>query len=137
MDQLGIGVSIYFKLLKSMICLLLISFVICIPVMVIYSSQQLSNQGMLQKSVSMTFLGNIGEYSHKCIEHNILESREKQHYKFELTCPRGQYFNNLVKFGLQTSNQENDVCVTTPVQKKINLHLDPQCGFFKDNPDES
>jgi len=38
MDQLGIGMSIYFKLLKSMIYLLLVSFVMYIPLMAVYST---------------------------------------------------------------------------------------------------
>ena len=43
MDQLGIGVSMYFKMLKSMIILLLVTFIMCIPLISIYSSEHISN----------------------------------------------------------------------------------------------
>ena len=84
MDQLGIGISIYFKLLKSMICLLLVSFVICIPIMTIYASDPLSNQGSLQKYVSATFLGNLGEYSHRCMKLDINHLQKDEDHTFEL-----------------------------------------------------
>ena len=90
MDQLGIGVSIYFKLLKSMIFLLLVSFVMYIPLMAVYSTGLASKQinGALQQAVSATFLGNLGEYSHRCARVNVTNQPAGGHI-FGLTCPTG------------------------------------------------
>ena len=67
-DDLGIAVSIYFKLLKSLIWFFLICSMLCIPLYFLYSCGNVSRQASssLQEYLSEWTLGNIGESSYQC-----------------------------------------------------------------------
>mmetsp|Transcript_511 Transcript_511/g.524 ORF Transcript_511/g.524 Transcript_511/m.524 type:complete len:90 (-) Transcript_511:3636-3905(-) len=68
LDDLGMGVSIYFKLLKSMIIFFIFCSVISSPLYYFYSSGDISQQatGSLQMQLSEFSLGNLGESSFMC-----------------------------------------------------------------------
>jgi hypothetical protein len=65
LDELGTGVSIYFKLIKSLISLFLFLTLLSTPIYYVFSCGNISNQATssLQKHLSEWTLGNIGESS--------------------------------------------------------------------------
>lgn len=98
LDELGIGVSIYFKLLKSIIFFFCVCFIINIPLLFIYASGEASDQvtSQLQQMVSKSFLGNIGEqFSDICAKMDI-----KRSSTLDLRCPPGQKIESLTILGL-------------------------------------
>jgi hypothetical protein len=60
MDTLGIGVSIYFKLLKSLIYFLLFSLCIIVPLMYLYSCGEKGDHNHTSTLAYLT-LGNLGQ----------------------------------------------------------------------------
>ena len=96
-DDLGIAVSIYFKLLKSLIWFFLFSSMMCIPLYFLYSCGNVSLQASssLQEYLSEWTLGNIGESSYQCKQRNL-----KIYDSIELWCPSGSKISSLEKFGL-------------------------------------
>ena len=72
-DQLGIGVSIYFKILKAMTYLMLVCTIASAPLYYFYSKGTVSEMasGNIDKILSSFTLGNIGESSVRCLKDNI------------------------------------------------------------------
>lgn len=59
MDELGIGISIYFKLLKSIIRFFVVLSICCIPLFYIYSRGNFSSN-VSTSAFMVTMLGNLG-----------------------------------------------------------------------------
>ena len=96
-DELGMAVSIYFKLLKSFITMFSICSVLCIPLYYIYSCGDMSRQatGSLQARLSEWTLGNLGESSNVCKSNNL-----RLYDTMTLWCPSGTRIKKLKQFGL-------------------------------------
>jgi hypothetical protein len=97
-DNLGIAVSIYFKLLKSIITFFMVCSVFCIPIYFVYSCGNVSLQATStwQEYLSEWTLGNVGESSYQCKQRDL-----KIYDTIELWCPAGSKITAVEKFGLQ------------------------------------
>ena len=71
-DQLGVGVTLYFKMVKVMIIILCISTVLSFPYMFTFSSGNEANTVMgLDKMLGTFSLGNIGQSKDMCSMQDI------------------------------------------------------------------
>lgn len=72
-DALGVGVTIYFKLLKSFIIFLVISTILAIPLYYFYSRGNFASQSnsAAERILAKYSLGNLGESSVKCTKKDI------------------------------------------------------------------
>ena len=100
MDQLGIGVSIYFKLLKSIIILFIICFTFAIPLLSIYwkGAAATSVDSLFQNLLARSFLGNIGESRNLCKKVDLVKKGDDA--QIEMRCPDGAFIQSLRQFGL-------------------------------------
>ena len=109
LDELGIGVSIYFKLLKSLVAFFAFCSVICTPLYYLYSCGDMSAQatGDLQKALGEWTLGNLGESTKVCKSNNL-----RVYDTLTLWCPAGTNIRRLEKFGLQKEDAKpgDNVC---------------------------
>ena len=105
LDELGIAISIYFKLLKSFILFFVVCSVIASPLYFLYSSGDVSKQatGSTQAALSEWTLGNIGETSYQCKQRDL-----KLYDTMTLWCPSGTKIRTLERFGLQKDNATED-----------------------------
>jgi len=72
-DQLGLGVSMYFKIIKSLIMLLVIATLLSLPYLNVYmSGDQASTASGTDKTLGVYSLGNIGQSLEKCISQDIM-----------------------------------------------------------------
>lgn len=143
LDELGIGVSIYFKLLKSLIAFFVFCSVICSPLYYLYSCGDMSAQatGDLQKALGEWTLGNLGESTKVCKSNNL-----RVYDTLTLWCPAGTNIRRLEKFGLQKEDAKpgDNVCPQTIEDasagsaKALKLDLDERCslkGLEREFPD--
>lgn len=86
LDDLGIATSIYFKLLKAVICIFCVCSIVCIPLFTLYANGEMSKQaaGSFQTFLSEFTLGNLGESSQVC-KHSDLRLYDT----LTLWCPSG------------------------------------------------
>jgi len=86
LDELGIAVSIYFKLLKSLTIFFVICSVVSVPLYFLYGCGDMSKQatGMVQQYLSEWTLGNLGESSQVCKQNNL-----RLYDTMTLWCPSG------------------------------------------------
>ena len=98
MDELGLAVSIYFKLLKSIVLFFIVAALLSTPVYYIYS------HGGMTASSTTTFLsyftlGNIGQTQWYCAQSNILSDAASRR-DLILQCPGGSNATELLELGL-------------------------------------
>ena len=86
LDDCGIAVSIYFKLLKSFIIFYTLLSLMCVPLYYMYSCGEMSKQatGAAQTYLSEWMLGNLGESSEVCKQKNL-----RLYDTLTLWCPSG------------------------------------------------
>jgi len=143
LDSLGMGISIYFKLLKSMVVFFILCCIIYSPLFYFYSCGEVSKQatGTLQMQLSEWTLGNIGESSYSCKQRNV-----KIFDTIDLWCPSGTLIRKLVNFGLQKNVTEEDNLNNCPQtitengqdDNRLFLDLDVNCtlrGFYEHFPE--
>lgn len=71
-DQLGIGVSLYFKMIKVMIYILCISTLLTFPYLFAFNSgSEADNATGLDKMLGAWSLGNIGQSLDMCVKQDI------------------------------------------------------------------
>lgn len=131
LDDLGIAVSIYFKILKSFIVFFFLCSVVCIPLFFLYSCGDMSKQatGSIQESLSVWTLGNLGESSLICKKNNL-----RLYDTIPIWCPAGTKIKTLEEFGLQKvdAKNEDNQCpqlVDEQEKNKLMLDLDEQCSL--------
>ena len=112
LDELGIAVSIYFKLLKSLTIFFTLCSVVCIPLIYFYGCGDNAKQatGQLQQYLSQWTLGNLGESSQVCKENNL-----RLYNTMTLWCPSGTKMQSLLQFGLQKADAKegDNICPQT------------------------
>jgi len=69
MDELGMGVSIYFKLVKSMVVFFIVCLLVLTPLLYIYSCGEKADSNVA--SLSYLTLGNIGQSEVQCNQGNL------------------------------------------------------------------
>ena len=101
LDELGMGISIYFKLLKALIKFFVFLCVLCIPLFYIYSRGKFSSQ--VSTSIYMsTMLGNLGQDTLNCNQVDL-----KLNKKIVLSCGASK-ISSLQSFGIQQLNAKAD-----------------------------
>jgi len=75
LKELGHGISIYFKLLKSLTIFLFFTAILCIPLATIYSFGEMKTSSGAQL-LGMATLGNLGETVFQCAQQNMRVSNE-------------------------------------------------------------
>ena len=122
-DEFGVGVSLYFKLLKSMVSFFFFCAVLSSPILYIYSCGTVSQDStaMFDKFLTMFTLGNLGESGAKCIQANI-----KIQDSITLHCPSGSTLSSIDDLGLEKVGKES-VCPDGPNSTQISLALDANC----------
>ena len=101
-DQVGLGVSLYFKLLKYIVCLFFIFFVLSIFPMIIYFSGDAydSEQHQAQKWLSITSLGSLGDYKQTVCVGVDLPGVANIATNIPFSCKKGRILKSIVHFGL-------------------------------------
>jgi hypothetical protein len=105
LDELGMGVSIYFKLLKSLVIFFVLCTMLCLPLLYFYGCGDMSKQanGYIQQRLGEYTLGNLGESSQVCKSNNL-----RVYDTVRLWCPSGTKISELQQFGLQKVDAEED-----------------------------
>jgi hypothetical protein len=132
-DQLGVGVSLYFKLLKAILLLIGICTVMSMPLYYFYSCGKLYEQAssLAERTVTYFSLGNIGESSVRCTKGNIRYEDD-----LSLFCPADTSIAYMKDFGIERITHSPAIC---PVQvtnsSAITLDLASTCSldYFKIN----
>jgi hypothetical protein len=93
-DDLGMGASMYFKILKALIRLFMVIIVIYTPLFYLYSCGANMDKDNSSLFISTT-LGNLGGSQLECNENNM------RLFDFiKLSCSDGTKISHLQKFGL-------------------------------------
>ena len=129
-DNLGLSISNYFKLLKT----LTIFFGFCVflngPIYFIFSSGHVSSQatGWINEKLTEWTLGSIGDQSYQCKKRDL-----KIYDSINLWCPAGSVMDEIMQFGLQKPGKDlnQDVCTAfkSRISNNLALELDPECDL--------
>ena len=128
LDELGIAVSIYFKLLKSLITFFMVCTTLCIPLFFVYSAGNFNESASTewQKVLSEWTIGNLGESSRVCKERDV-----RLYDTMKIQCPPGTIIQSLDQFGLQkssTSKTDKKQCdIVNKDQSESKIELDEYC----------
>ena len=125
LDELGLGVSIYFKLLKSLVLLMLFMAFFQIPVMFIYGSGGMTKANNTD-FMSYFSLGNIGQSQEQCWQGNYNRGYPNRDEKVIFQCPGGTKMTEILHIGIQKRENTN-IC------PKINTN---STGIIKDYEQE-
>lgn len=98
MDSLGMGVSMYFKLLKALIRFYIFVIICSLPIFYLYYQGEYRNSSSSSKFIGFT-LGNLGGGNTICSEGNI-----RLYDKVELKCYENQLLSTFKKMGIQKPN---------------------------------
>lgn len=96
-DQLGLGVTLYFKMIKVMIFLLILASLLSLPALIAFNSgnEAQTAQG-LDKIFGAFSLGNIGQNKDMCLFQDINNCDT-----IHIHCPKGTRLRQLRAFGIQ------------------------------------
>lgn len=96
-DQLGLGVTLYFKLVKVMICVLFVSSILMLPYLIVFKqgSEASFAEGM-DKILGSFSLGNIGQSLDMCVSTDINNCDT-----IDLICPDDTTMAELRQFGIE------------------------------------
>ena len=129
MDELGLGISIYFKLLKSITLLMVVLSLITFPVFYIYGAGQMkeaSNTSWL----SYLAIGNIGQTQQQCNQNNF-----EIYSDIYLQCPGGTNMTDITQFGLKDINGNSTCPIVNLNSTGINLQVEDGCNWnWERNP---
>lgn len=97
-EELGIGVSLYFKILKRMTIFFFVASILSSPLAFIYSRGEVAenSSNSLAKIFSRWTLGNLGDDQVKCYQTDVTNFNSIQ-----LWCPAGSKIDKITTFGLQ------------------------------------
>ena len=113
-QDLGIAVSTYFKILKILLYFFSFFSILCLPLYFIFSCGHVSLQanGWFKEYLTEWTLGNMGESSYKCIMRDVIIYDTNY-----LECPAGSKMKALKYFGLQ--NPDTNPVYSCPQNIKL------------------
>lgn len=101
-DVLGVGISVYFKLLKGLTRVLFALCILSLPLFYIYSCGN-SNSDAYTSVYIPTMLGNLGQNENKCMQQNL-----RKYKNINVQCAKGSIIDEMKHFGVQEMDLSSD-----------------------------
>ena len=127
-DQLGLGVTLYFKMIKVMIVVMILCSLLALPYMLVFKSGKEANMWTANDKVYGSWsLGNIGQNLDMCVKQDINNCDT-----VDIICPENTEMKELREFGMEKRNDGNNtsVCPATVANAtSIKLNLVESCSL--------
>ena len=109
LDEHGLAISIYFRILKSSICFFILLGIVTLPLLFLLSGGAVHEDASsaIDQKLSVFSIGNLGEEQALCRKANI-----KIYDSVQLSCPGGAPIAALLRYGLQKpgARHREDIC---------------------------
>lgn len=127
-DQLGLGVTLYFKMIRMMAYVMVVATLLSFPYMFVYKMGDEANSAMdMDKMFGAWSLGNIGQSLDMCVKQDINSCST-----IDIICPHNSEILKLREFGLADSSKESTCPATVANSTAIKLNLVDSCNYPRD-----
>lgn len=124
-DQLGLGVTLYFKMIRLLIIVLVISTFLAMPYMFVYNSGNEAKTAQdMDKKLGAWSLGNVGQSLDKCVMQDIEKCDT-----VDIHCPEDSEITELRAFGLGDKAKNQTCPATISRSTSIDLNLIKGCDY--------